>query len=86
MFDNLMILSILGNSICLAMYNYKDDMNLTPFEEGNDVKIIADTIYLVSGDIGEKIAYSYCILQIVYILKLLDRVSSKKSFKTFWIK
>jgi len=40
----------------------KDDMNFTPFEEGNNVQIIANTIYLVSGDIGEKIAYSYCIL------------------------
>ena len=40
----------------------KDDLNFTPFEEVNNVKIIANTIYLVSGDIGEKIAYSYCIL------------------------
>ena len=40
----------------------KDDMNFTPFEEGNYVKIIANTIYLISGDIGEKMAYSYCIL------------------------
>ena len=41
----------------------KDDMNFTVYEDDDiAMKIIDNTVYLVSNDIGEKLAYSYCIL------------------------
>lgn len=41
----------------------KDDLNFIVNEDDDvGMRIIDNTIFLVSDDIGEKLAYSYCIL------------------------
>jgi hypothetical protein len=63
----MMILSIIGNSVCLAMTDYNDDLNLTKWNQGLDLADKIFTYIYTAEAVMKTVAFGFIVHKTSYL-------------------